>query len=38
MLLEEHQQPDGCMEDAHSTAGALLAFAGAEERHPFFSR
>jgi len=38
VLLEEHQQPDGCMEDAHATAGALLAFSGAEERHPFFSR
>jgi D-amino peptidase len=37
-LLEAHQQPDGCMEDAHATAGALLAFAGAEERHPSFSR
>jgi D-amino peptidase len=33
-LLLEHQQPDGAMEDAHATAGALLALAGAEERHP----
>ncbi|WP_306818888.1 M55 family metallopeptidase [Archangium lipolyticum] len=33
-LLREHQRPDGAMEDAHATAGALLAFAGAEERHP----
>ncbi len=33
-LLLEHQQPDGAMEDAHATAGALLAFAGAEERPP----
>lgn len=36
-LLESRQQPDGCMEDAHATAGALLAFAGAEER-PVFPR
>lgn len=34
-LLAEHQRPDGRMEDAHATAGALLAFAGAEERPPF---
>jgi D-amino peptidase len=33
-LLERHQLPDGRMEDAHATAGALLAFAGAEERQP----
>ncbi|KFA91211.1 DUF6895 family protein [Archangium violaceum] len=33
-LLERHQQPDGRMEDAHATAGALLAFSGAEERLP----
>ncbi|HYO57042.1 DUF6895 family protein [Archangium sp.] len=34
-LLARQQQPDGRMDDAHATAGALLAFAGAEERHPF---
>ncbi|MCY1073510.1 M55 family metallopeptidase [Archangium lansingense] len=34
-LLVEHQQPDGCMEDAHATAGALIAFAGSEERSSF---
>jgi D-amino peptidase len=34
-LLAGHQRPDGCMDDAHATAGALLAFAGAEERPPF---
>jgi D-amino peptidase len=31
-LLATHQQPDGAVGDAHSTAAALLAFAGALER------
>ncbi|MGZ3461333.1 MAG: hypothetical protein ACXU86_22815, partial [Archangium sp.] len=34
-LLAGRQHPEGHLEDAHGTAGALLAFAGAEERHPF---
>jgi D-amino peptidase len=34
-LLEAQQQPEGCFEDAHATAGALIAFAGAEERLSF---
>jgi D-amino peptidase len=34
-LLDGQQQSDGSMEDVHATAGALIAFAGAEERSPF---
>jgi D-amino peptidase len=33
-LLAEHQRAEGDLGDAHATAGALLAFAGAEERQP----
>ncbi|PTL84484.1 M55 family metallopeptidase [Vitiosangium sp. GDMCC 1.1324] len=34
-LLAEHQGPEGDLGDAHATAGALLAFSGAEERQLF---